>query len=142
MARWTIQTHCKRGHELTSDNLYIHRKRRWCRICRTASVSRNRADFLYGKRYDRDAQLASQGNACAICGRTDCTWKNGIKDAWHTDHKHGTADIGRSNGTHRGVLCGRCNTALGNLEPHMDKVIAYLAKYAAEQGASTEGSVT
>jgi hypothetical protein len=90
----------------------------------------------YGPDYDRDVQLASQDGACAICGTTDCTWKSGFSNVWHTDHKHG------QEGTHRGVLCGRCNTALGNLEPHMDKVIAYLAKYAAEQGASTEGSVT
>jgi hypothetical protein len=32
-------------------------------------------------------------------------------------------------GTHRGVLCAWCNTALGRLEPMMGKVTAYLEKY-------------
>jgi recombination endonuclease VII len=85
---------------------------------------------------ERDEVLAAQGGACAICGITGLTWGKGFARVWATDHKHG------QEGTHRGVLCGNCNTALGKLEPHMDKVITYLAKYAAEQGASTEGSDT
>lgn len=85
---------------------------------------------LYGRGYDRNAQLASQGNACAICGKTGLKWGKGFNNVWHTDHVHG------KEGTHRGVLCGTCNTALGRLEPFMDKVIAYLAKYAVEQRAS------
>lgn len=90
----------------------------------------------YGPDYDRDVQLASQEGKCAICGRTDCVWKKGFNNAWHTDHNHDLP------GTHRGVLCGRCNTALGRLEPHMDKVVAYLAKYAAEQRAPrTEAAI-
>ncbi len=84
---------------------------------------------LYGRDYDRDAQLDSQGNACAICGKTGLKWGKGFNNVWHTDHVHG------KEGTHRGVLCGTCNTALGRLEPFMDKVIAYLAKYADEQRA-------
>lgn len=84
--------------------------------------------ILYGRTYDRDAQLASQGGACAICGKMGLTWGKGFNNVWHTDHAHG------KEGTHRGVLCGTCNTALGRLEPFMDKVIAYLAQYAVEQG--------
>jgi hypothetical protein len=30
------------------------------------------------------------------------------------------------------VLCAVCNTSLGRLEPHLDKVLAYIAKYAGE----------
>ena len=78
---------------------------------------------LYGRDYDRQETLASQGNACAICGRTDCHWGKGFNDVWHTDHSHDKP------GTHRGVLCASCNTSLGKLEPFMDKVIAYLAKW-------------
>jgi hypothetical protein len=146
------KTHCIRGHEFTPENTYIDLNGwRYCRICVRArgaghrernpekmqTKRRKSQDGLrYGRDYDRDVQLAAQGGACEICGRTDCTWGKGWANKWHTDHKHG------QEGTHRGVLCGRCNTALGNLEPHMDRVIAYLAKYAAEQGASREGSDT
>jgi hypothetical protein len=72
---------------------------------------------------ERNAELESQGNACAICGRTGLKWGKGWKDTWHTDHEHG------KEGTHRGILCAKCNTALGNLEPFMDQVISYLAKW-------------
>ena len=27
-------THCRRGHPLVRPNLYVHRKKRHCRICR------------------------------------------------------------------------------------------------------------
>jgi 5-methylcytosine-specific restriction endonuclease McrA len=71
----------------------------------------------------REDLLAEQGGACAICGRTDLTWGKGFNDVWHIDHEHG------KEGTHRGILCGTCNLALGKLEPYIDKVVAYLAKY-------------
>jgi predicted HNH restriction endonuclease len=96
--------------------------RRW------KTEAQNRA--LYGQDYDRDAQLASQGGTCAICGIKGLTWGKGFNKVWHTDHVHG------QEGTHRGVLCAACNTALGRLEPFLDKVIAYLAKYAVEQGTA------
>jgi hypothetical protein len=81
-------------------------------------------DYLH----DRETLLTSQGDACAICGVTGLKWGKGFNKVWHVDHPHG------KEGTHRGVLCATCNTALGRLEPFMDKVIAYLAKYAVEQG--------
>ena len=144
------KTHCIHGHEYTPENVYLNPKTgvRSCRTCyRLGSATfrdrhpdrmaakriKSQNGKLYGPDYNRDAQLASQGGACAICGRTDCTWKMGFTNAWHTDHKHGLE------GTHRGVLCGNCNTALGKLEPYWEKATAYLTKYAAEQRASTEG---
>lgn len=39
------------------------------------------------------------------------------------DHEH------EKPGTHRGILCAWCNTALGRLEPNMQKVLEYLAEY-------------
>ena len=72
---------------------------------------------------ERDALLLEQGNACAICGRTGLVWGKGYNDVWHTDHEHDKP------GTHRGILCATCNTALGKLEPHIIKIIQYLAKY-------------
>ena len=132
------KTHCLRGHEYTPENTCWQGNSRSCNACRRLARVSGKYRRQYGMKStsERDEILAAQGGACEICGRTDCTWGKGWANKWHTDHEHG------QEGTHRGVLCGRCNTALGNLEPHMDKVIAYLAKYAAEQGASTEGSVT
>jgi hypothetical protein len=79
---------------------------------------------LYGLTIDgRNKLLASQGDACAICGRTGLTWGKGFNDVWHIDHEHG------QEGTHRGILCAACNLALGKLEPYMDQVLAYLAKH-------------
>jgi hypothetical protein len=47
----------------------------------------------------KERLLHSQGGACAICG-------SAAETTWHLDHEHGTGRI-------RGVLCQRCNLALG-----------------------------
>jgi Autographiviridae endonuclease VII len=51
----------------------------------------------------RDALFTAQGNACAICRATMSAgrWKS-----WVVDHDHETGKV-------RGILCGRCNRALG-----------------------------
>jgi hypothetical protein len=49
-----------------------------------------------------DEILASQGGRCAICGG------GGNGKAWHVDHCHETGKV-------RGVLCAKCNMALGLL---------------------------
>lgn len=56
-------------------------------------------------RADYDAMLAAQGGVCAICG-TDRN--RGARDGMHfaVDHCHDTGKI-------RGLLCNRCNRALG-----------------------------
>lgn len=121
------KTHCKRGHKFTLDNVYIIPKTgsRTCRKCRYVSKNNFGVKHHYGMLSiaDRDALLASQGGACAICGRTGLHWGKGFMNVWHIDHEHG------KEGTHRGVLCGFCNTALGRLEANMDKVLEYLAKH-------------
>lgn len=38
------KTHCKRGHELTGDNVYMTGRRRSCRACRKACYARWRAE--------------------------------------------------------------------------------------------------
>lgn len=61
--------------------------------------------------------LDKQGGACAIC-RGQC--KTGKKLA--VDHDHETGKV-------RGLLCTRCNVALGMFQDDMDrmaKAIAYL----------------
>lgn len=50
------------------------------------------------------AMLAAQGGGCAICGRAD---NGGQRAKWlHVDHCHRTGRV-------RGVLCAKCNKAIG-----------------------------
>jgi hypothetical protein len=51
-----------------------------------------------------NAMLAEQGGVCAVCSRPPTS---GI--SLHVDHDHATGRI-------RGLLCFRCNNALGDLE--------------------------
>jgi hypothetical protein len=137
---------CKNGHPITSTsygtmaNLKGDKAFR-CRPCRNEQrqqwVKANPEDAHRLKltthlrqRYgiqsieERDAILASQGNACAMCGRTDCTWGGkGFQNVWHVDH-----DPSKPR-THRGILCAACNTALGRLEPILGRVLEYLEKF-------------
>ena len=66
--------------------------------------------------------VASQGGVCAIC---ETAPKNGR--ALHVDHDH-------SDGSVRGALCGRCNTALGGFQDKIERLgiaINYLRKHKA-----------
>lgn len=57
-----------------------------------------------------DALLAEQEGGCAICGRPP---RSDI--ALHVDHEHGTGRI-------RGLLCFRCNNALGDFDDDHDRL--------------------
>jgi recombination endonuclease VII len=139
-----LSNFCKKcGSEFTHENTGIFDngkvRFRFCNACNRRRAAKARildpetsrtrknewqTQNLYGWSIaERDAQLASQGNACAICGRTGLIWGKGFHNVWHTDHEHG------KEGTHRGILCANCNTALGNLEPFIDRVIEYLAEW-------------
>src|SRR4029079_10467296 len=62
-----------------------------------------------------DELLASQGGGCAICGKPDVD---------HVDHNHRTGAV-------RGILCFRCNVALGQFDDDEERVMAaaaYLAR--------------
>lgn len=69
---------------------------------------------------DFDALLASQGGVCAIC-KGD---RNGPGARFHVDHCHNSDKV-------RGLLCGRCNTAIGLLQDNpeiADAAAAYLRR--------------
>lgn len=51
----------------------------------------------------RNSILGAQGNRCAVCRADDPAGRWG---EWHTDHCHKTGRI-------RGILCMRCNIAVG-----------------------------
>ena len=61
-----------------------------------------------------DALLAEQDGGCAICGRAP---RDDI--ALHVDHDHATGAI-------RGLLCFRCNNALGDFDDDHDRLGAAL----------------
>ena len=95
-------------------------------------VKRQRKDFkeknpLYARnqflkwRYgltleDKQRLLDMQDGKCAICGSTD---PQDYRNAWHVDHDHETDEV-------RGILCLRCNLAIGYLDdsPERAEILA------------------
>lgn len=68
-----------------------------------------------------DAMLASQDGACAICRETETVRRN---KHLSVDHCHATGRI-------RGLLCSKCNTAIGMLRDRPENARAaaeYLSK--------------
>lgn len=68
-----------------------------------------------------EIMLVDQGGVCAICGGPHV----GTGDAYHVDHDHQTGGV-------RGLLCGTCNTGLGQFKDSsavMEKAISYLRKF-------------
>lgn len=120
------QTHCKRGHALTEDNVYVSGRNRCCRQCTlTRSESRydrltpeEKEDLLYRQvvrqtgrtRSEYEAAYASQGGRCAICGRID------LDRRLCSDHDHSCCEGKTSCGKCvRGFLCQGCNQGIGFL---------------------------
>lgn len=101
----------------------------------TEEAKARRRAAAYLRRYSiteaqRDAMLAEQGGACAICRSTE---PNG--PAWCTDHDHECCSYGRSCGECiRGILCFRCNTLLGHAKDNIETLrtaTEYLEKWGA-----------
>lgn len=76
----------------------------------------------YGlSRADYDEMLLRQRNECAICGGGT----GGGRRALAVDHDHETGAV-------RGLLCGRCNTALGSFgdsEEILLRAVKYLRRH-------------
>ena len=71
---------------------------------------------------ERVALVSAQGGACAICGRL------GERLQLDHDHRHCPGKTGCRRCI-RGLLCGRCNTALGRIGDHLiPRLIAYLSR--------------
>lgn len=85
-----------------------------------------RRDYHLRKTYgisfhDYNALLEKQGGKCAICSRS---FGNGRCGYLFVDHNHETGKV-------RGLLCGRCNSAIGMLaesNEQLHRAIAYLSK--------------
>jgi hypothetical protein len=76
---------------------------------------------VYGlTRAELDDMIASQDGKCLICGGGP----NGPGDRLHVDHCHNSSKV-------RGLLCGKCNTAIGLLDDDPERAFSaalYLQK--------------
>jgi len=74
-----------------------------------------------------ESMLAAQGGGCAICGSR----KAPSKRQWlYVDHDHATGAV-------RGILCARCNMAIGCLEgQHGREMLKYLNRHGLRLAAS------
>jgi hypothetical protein len=125
----------------STDEFYVSRSTKTgltyqCRVCMDArsekgrqkpeSKMKAREGHLRRKfgmtHQEYEAKLASQGGGCAICGTT----VPGGRGKWfHVDHDHKT-------GKARGLLCNKCNGALGlvNDNPRiLQGMIDYVARH-------------
>jgi hypothetical protein len=101
-----------------------HIKERNKRYASTPEAKRRRRVLRlakqYGITYEQYTEMAeAQGWTCAACGGEP----NGL--GLVVDHHHG-------NGRVRGLLCSRCNSALGLIDDSLDKakaLVAYLKRY-------------
>ncbi len=84
-----------------------------------------RVQYLYGISAERyEALLRAQGGGCAICRDRD---PGGRWDTWHVDHDHGHCPGKKAcEICVRGLLCSRCNLALGHFRDNPDNLVAAL----------------
>jgi hypothetical protein len=69
-----------------------------------------------------DSLLEAQHGLCAICGKPETAVLNGVVKRLAVDHCHESKQV-------RGLLCSRCNTAIGLLCDDIDiaaKLVSYL----------------
>ena len=74
---------------------------------------------------DWESLFLAQGSCCGCCKGLDA---GGAFGAWNTDHCHTTGIV-------RGILCHKCNTAIGKLGDTADGVRRAL-KYLCDEGAA------
>lgn len=95
------KTHCPKGHPYDEQNTYVTSKgTRSCRECRRVRSIYSRYSKYGLTEQDYLDLLEKQMSLCGICGTP---FGDGIP---HIDHCHVTQEV-------RGLLCGRCNTGLG-----------------------------
>lgn len=120
------------------------RRHRYCRDCSNAykrehrllphakakeiAIHRERAYGITAEEYA--ALLDGQGGLCAVCSRPETAKRRGIVKTLAVDHDHDTGAI-------RGLLCTKCNTAIGLLDDSEERIAA-LARYMAANRPSSE----
>lgn len=120
------------GQERPLDAFYRNKgsrggRRAHCKVCHSErAAARRKANLAQHRGRDRvtalrrsygltedtySEMLAAQDGGCAICGRPPSTRRLAV------DHDHLTGEV-------RGLLCSRCNTALGLFEDASDRLDA------------------
>jgi hypothetical protein len=102
-----------------SSNSGLHSKCRECSNIRTTENYRIKNYKVTPAMFEE--MFSKQGGKCEICGihQADCV------KSFHVDHDHATGVV-------RGLLCGRCNLLLGNVNDNQETLqsaINYLRKY-------------
>jgi len=71
-----------------------------------------------------NAMLSKQSGVCMICGKINnrINYKTGKPERLVVDHEHDTGMV-------RGLLCHRCNLAVGIFENMKDALADYLSKF-------------
>jgi hypothetical protein len=97
-----------------------------CKSCRKQWNRENSLKKTYGITVELyAAMVAEQGGHCAICGQPESRFRGSCAIELAVDHCH-------NSGLVRGLLCGRCNTALGLMRDDvqvLQKAIDYLSKF-------------
>jgi hypothetical protein len=113
----------------------LARGRRWRAVDPERAKRTRRREWLrrYGLTLESfDALLASQGNRC---GNTGCsvTEPGGFGNQWHVDHdRRCCPNLRGCVKCIRGLLCSKCNQALGLLGENTDCILGlkfYIQKY-------------
>lgn len=97
----------------------------WENVDRSAENRRRNDLAKYGMTVEQyEDMLANQGGVCAICGQDEplAHGRTGRKFRLSVDHCHATGNV-------RGLLCQKCNRAVGLLGDSIDlleKAVAYL----------------
>lgn len=111
------QTHCKRGHEFSSENTGRNsRGSRCCLACRRLGYNKRprikQIEDDLQRKYrlsltDYEKMFLQQNGLCAICHLPETRQRNGKETRLVVDHSHvGDAKV-------RKLLCSRCNVLIG-----------------------------
>lgn len=117
---------CKVCRAKRSADQYARNRERVNKRCREwySKHREHRATLARVRKYGiTRAALEAMGSVCEIC-QSDLKIVGAKQNTIHVDHNHATGEV-------RGILCGRCNTAVGMLkdDPALARrAAAYLEK--------------
>lgn len=126
----SVREKFRRWYDANKDALAQRRRATRKKEQRTKeAVSLYKRKRAYGITKEQFAKLLElQGGRCPVC---IVALRRGTKNGLHVDHDHSTGVV-------RGLLCGRCNIALGYLkdDPRRARAAAeYLENHAASLGS-------
>ncbi|QNJ56294.1 endonuclease VII [Gordonia phage Ohgeesy] len=110
------------GIELTAETGFVHSSKaphRWRSRCKRCHVDRRRRQ---NQADEQARRLFVDRHVCDICGQPERHERNGVVRLLNKDHDHTT-------GEWRGLLCSRCNQAIGLFSDNVEllrRAIEYL----------------